>query len=432
MAEACEKITDGTHHSPPNRPRGAFKYITAKNIRPSGLDLTDISYVDADVHAEIFSRCPVEKGDVLYIKDGVTTGVAINNPLEEPFSMLSSVALLKPDRRLLDESFLRYWLNSPETVASLVGRMTGSAIRRLTLTSISNQAIPLPPIAEQRLIVKKLKTLNAYLSSGRAELERIPLLARRYKEVLLDAAVTGRLTMEWRRLNGVGSHWPRAALGSLAQDVRYGTAVKCSYAPEKTPVLRIPNISSGRIDTNDLKHAAFDRNEIEKLALRAGDLLVIRSNGSVSLVGRTAVATSAVEGYLFAGYLIRIRLDQEQVRPTYINLAFAASSTRSMIESLARSTSGVNNINSEQLKSLIFAVPGLAEQDEIARVLEEAFEEVDKVVIEAQSAVRQIAHLNRSILSRAFRGELVRQNASNGAVNVRFQKDAGPPGDSSA
>jgi len=54
------------------------------------------------------------------------------------------------------------------------------------------------------------------------------------------------------------------------------------------------------------------------------------------------------------------------------------------------------------------------------------------VVIEAQSAVRQIAHLNRSILSRAFRGELVRQNASNGAVNVRFQKDAGPPGDSSA
>ena len=97
LPSVCKKITDGTHHSPVNLPNGEFKYVTAKNIRPWGLDLGNISYVDAATHQEIYARCPVEKGDVLYIKDGATTGLAVVNPLDEPFSMLSSVALIKPN-----------------------------------------------------------------------------------------------------------------------------------------------------------------------------------------------------------------------------------------------------------------------------------------------------------------------------------------------
>ena len=96
LGTVCSKVTDGTHHSPNNYPIGEYKYVTAKNIKLNGIILEDITYVTAEVHKEIFSRCNPEFGDILYIKDGATSGIATINTLHEEFSMLSSVALLKP------------------------------------------------------------------------------------------------------------------------------------------------------------------------------------------------------------------------------------------------------------------------------------------------------------------------------------------------
>lgn len=69
------KITDGTHHSPPNSSEGDFKYITAKNIKNDGIDLKNLTFVSSEVHIEIYSRCNPEYGDLLLIKDGATTGI---------------------------------------------------------------------------------------------------------------------------------------------------------------------------------------------------------------------------------------------------------------------------------------------------------------------------------------------------------------------
>ena len=62
----CNKITDGTHHSPINTDVGDFLYITAKNIKTHGIDLTNVTYVSEKIHSEIYSRCNPEKNDVLY------------------------------------------------------------------------------------------------------------------------------------------------------------------------------------------------------------------------------------------------------------------------------------------------------------------------------------------------------------------------------
>ena len=72
LGTVCSKVTDGTHHSPNNYPIGEYKYVTAKNIKLNGIILEDITYVTAEVHKEIFSRCNPEFGDILYIKDGAT------------------------------------------------------------------------------------------------------------------------------------------------------------------------------------------------------------------------------------------------------------------------------------------------------------------------------------------------------------------------
>ncbi len=111
LADVCQLITDGTHHSPPNAETGDFMYVTAKNVKPWGLDISDITFVDKARHKEIYSRCPAKKGDVLYIKDGVTAGLAAVNHLDNQFSMLSSVALLRPDSEVLNSEFLKHWLN---------------------------------------------------------------------------------------------------------------------------------------------------------------------------------------------------------------------------------------------------------------------------------------------------------------------------------
>lgn len=167
------KLTDGTHHSPTNLADGAYKYITAKNIKPEGISLANVSYVTAKVHHEIYARCNPEKGDVLYIKDGATTGVVTINDLDEPFSMLSSVALLKLSKHVYNRLIVEF-LRSPFFYNQMRGFMKGAAITRVTLKRMAPALIPLPPLAEQHRIVAKVDELMALcdrLEAAQAERE---------------------------------------------------------------------------------------------------------------------------------------------------------------------------------------------------------------------------------------------------------------------
>ena len=158
LGEISNKITDGTHHSPPNADVGQYKYITAKNIKNDGIDLSSITFVTEDVHREIYNRCNPEKGDILYIKDGATTGVVTINDLEEEFSMLSSVALIKLPQGVL-HTFLIKVMRSPLFYESIRNDMSGVAITRVTLSKIYSVLIPLPPLAEQKRIVAKVDAI---------------------------------------------------------------------------------------------------------------------------------------------------------------------------------------------------------------------------------------------------------------------------------
>ena len=132
LGTVCSKVTDGTHHSPDNYPIGEYKYITAKNIKLNGIILEDITYVTAAVHKEIFSRCNPEFGDILYIKDGATSGIATINTMHEEFSMLLSVALLKPTYGI-DNWYMCYAMQSPYFYTTTRGDMKGVGITRITL-----------------------------------------------------------------------------------------------------------------------------------------------------------------------------------------------------------------------------------------------------------------------------------------------------------
>lgn len=146
LVDVCDKVTDGTHFSPESYAEGDYKYVTAKNIKESGFDFTNITYVTKDIHSDIFSRCNPEYGDVLYIKDGVTTGIAMVNTLHEEFSLLSSVALIKQKRDVLNGTFLCAVLNNANMYRTIRSMMGGAAITRLTVAKIKPFKIIIPPI----------------------------------------------------------------------------------------------------------------------------------------------------------------------------------------------------------------------------------------------------------------------------------------------
>ena len=191
--DVCTKITDGTHHSPPNTDEGEYMYVTAKNIKEYGVDLSNITYVSKEVHDEIFARCDVRSGDVLYIKDGATTGIATVNTITEPFSLLSSVAVLRPLSGAVDPYYMAYNLNSSATRAMMINNMSGNAITRLTLTKIKNAQIAVCSIDEQQEIVRILDSLFAKEQQAKeaaeAVLEKIDLL----KTSILARAFRGEL-----------------------------------------------------------------------------------------------------------------------------------------------------------------------------------------------------------------------------------------------
>ena len=149
LKEVCVKLNDGTHFSPESYETGQYKYVTAKNIKLSGFDFSNITYVPEEVHRPIYERCNPELGDVLYIKDGATTGIAMVNTLEEEFTLLSSVALLKQDRTIMNGYFLTALLNNEDMYTDIRNNMGGAAITRLTIAKLNAIKVIVPPIELQ-------------------------------------------------------------------------------------------------------------------------------------------------------------------------------------------------------------------------------------------------------------------------------------------
>lgn len=149
LKDVCTKLNDGTHFSPESFETGKYKYVTAKNIKASGFDFTNITYVPEEVHRAIYERCNPELGDVLYIKDGATTGIAMVNTLEEEFTLLSSVALLKQNRAIMNGHFLTTLLNNENMYMDIRNNMGGAAITRLTVAKLNAIRVIVPPIELQ-------------------------------------------------------------------------------------------------------------------------------------------------------------------------------------------------------------------------------------------------------------------------------------------
>ena len=144
LSEVTDKITDGTHHSPQLLEKGLYKYISSKNIRNGKMLLDNVPFVSEKDHKKIYSRCDVQLNDVLLTKDGASTGNVCLNVLKEPFSMLSSVALIRGDLNVIANDFIYQFLLSPQGQKEVRAEISGQAITRITLTKLKKFRISYP------------------------------------------------------------------------------------------------------------------------------------------------------------------------------------------------------------------------------------------------------------------------------------------------
>ena len=135
--------------------------------------------------------------------------------------------------------------------------------------------------------------------------------------------------------------------------------------------------------------------------------------------------TDKEAGLLFAGYLLRLRVDRKLALPEFIQLWLSAPAQREYIERTAKSTSGVNNLNAEELRSLPLCLPPMDEQTEIVRQVRQAFAFADRIQGLYEMARSRSERLSPLILAKAFRGDLVPQDPNDEPASVLLARMAG-------
>ena len=196
--------------------------------------------------------------------------------------------------------------------------------------------------------------------------------------------------------------WEWVKLGNILHDIKYGTSQKCDYNISGYPVLRIPNIVKGIIDLADIKYGALTDSELKDLTLNKNDLLFIRSNGSTNIVGQSTLVQHALKDHAYAGYIIRVRLHNEYINARYINMVMKSNLIREQIEGPIRTTTGVKNINSNELMGLLVPLPPKNEQGIIIKKINEIDTTLSNLKVSIQSAQQTQVHLADALTDAAI------------------------------
>jgi type I restriction enzyme S subunit len=289
----------------------------------------------------------------------------------------------------LDHRYLKWWMLSPDFTRFAAGEQARTVLPKINKDALGRLPVPVPPLAEQHRIVDLLEDHLSRLDAADAYLDACKRRLDALQRAVLADIYAG----------------PTQTLASLASASGYGTSVKCVEDGPGDAVVRIPNLVDGRIDLTDEKRVADAAVDVSSMKLRHGDLLIVRTNGSVDLIGRSAVVQHGIDA-AFASYLIRYRLRPDVVRPEWVQAMLSAPQTRRRIESLAASSAGQYNLSLAKLDPLKLPVPSLDAQDAGLARLHDARDHIGRLRATALVADKRRAGLRRSLLAAAFSGRL--------------------------
>ncbi|MNQ82635.1 Type-1 restriction enzyme EcoKI specificity protein [compost metagenome] len=286
-------------------------------------------------------------------------------------------------------------------------------IANISATGMARIRLPVPPLAEQRRIVAKLDALTARTARARADLDRIPALTARYKQVVLAKAFSGELT------GSDGAGWTEVSISEIAE-VGTGSTPKRSqaayYHDGVVPWVTSSVVNRAYVDSADQFITEQALRETNCKVFQPGTLLVAmygegQTRGRVSVLGIAAATNQALAAIsITCDDIVRRDYVYWFLRSQYLALRSAAAG-------------GVQpNLNLGIIKATRIPVPPLTEQVEIVHLVDRAFGELDRMAAEATSALRLIDRLDQAMLAKAFMGELVSQNPSDEPASVLLDR----------
>lgn len=349
--------------------------------------------------------------------------------------------------KLIPELLLEF-LKSFDGLQQINKYARGTVRKALRFDDLCKIEVNFPEYNEQKNIFEKKLIVEKKSDELETEIQTQKQLLTQLKQSILQEAIQGKLTADWRAshpelVEGSNSAeallkrikaekdqlikdkkikkekalppiteeeipfelppnggWVWCRLGDIASNFDYGTSTK-STSSGKYPVLRMGNIQDGKIDWNNLKYTD-NLNDFNQYQLYRGDLLFNRTN-SREMVGKTALYDS--DRYaIHAGYLVRVRL----IEPTnefYANTVLNSTLHREWCDSVKSDALGQSNINATKLKSFLFPLPPLEEQKAIVEKVETLMRKCDGLEQEIKSSEANAQMFMQAVLKEAFEGE---------------------------
>lgn len=304
--------------------------------------------------------------------------------------------------------FLYWYLKGNKEL--LESKASGTTFLELSASKAATIEFPLPPLSEQQRIVERIEELFAKLDEAKERLQEVADSFAVRKAAILHKAFTGELTKQWRRENGVSDEsWEERKLGEVGSWLGGGTpSTSREEYWENGNILWITSkdmkstvIEDTLMKVNEIGVKNSSANYIEKPAL----LVVMRSG----ILRRTFPVAMVKKPFTVNQDLKAIIPDEDDLEFLYWMLL---SNEQRILDTCMKNGTTVESINSNALKAFAFKCPTLPEQHEIVRLIDNLLARERAVQQAAEQALASIDLMKKSILARAFRGELGTNKAS--------------------
>ena len=381
------------------------RIIQLSNIGENGWREDNKKYTTFE-HAKVIARSKVEAGDIVIAKM-MPAGRAIICPSYEQQYVLSSDAVKFVPNSLVDNNFCCKGINSYFFQTLVQENTQGITRARTSIKKLKGYPFPLPPLSEQQRIVERIEELFAKLDEAKERLQEVADSFAVRKAAILHKAFTGELTKQWRWENGVSDEsWEESNFGKFTVS-QYGYTEKAHWEKIGPKFLRITDIQDNKVDWDEVPWCPIDEDGMKQYAVEIGDIMIARTGATT---GKSYLICDDVEA-VFASFLIRLKVVNKNLDYNYL---YGYMQSEDYWRQITDFSSGIAQpgVNASKLKQIKFKCPTLHEQHEIVRLIDDLLARERAAQQAAEQALASIDLMKKSILARAFRGELGTNKAS--------------------
>ncbi|HHQ4653848.1 TPA: restriction endonuclease subunit S [Aeromonas hydrophila] len=300
-------------------------------------------------------------------------------------------------------TYAYFYLKSIRGLAESLG--TGTTFKEISGGTAKTLPFVIPPFAEQKEIANRLDILLAQVEATQARLARIPDIIKRFRQSVLAAALSGKLTEKWRNINNVKiQEWSSKALADIASVIDPNPSHRYPEPEAQgVPILSTQQFigdSGWTKEKSKLVSKSFHSERMGKCGFFEGDIVFARK-------GRLGLARFSPSGfdYVYSHTLFIVRAKKE-VYPKFLLWSLRPNSVVEHLLTEMNSNTGVPTLGKSVFERMKICLPSYIEQTEIVHRVEQLFAYADTIEQQAKAAKERVDKLTQAILAKAFRGEL--------------------------